>query len=208
MTTPNRLSQVIAWIVLCLSCGGVFWGARWVTALMVRSGEERRIGATPNAPSKIDSGIADTSQVIVAMVIVGSRCAFSQSEATLSVLRKLRSELGRVASSRGSRLEVIAADIDAPPAKGSVLLEQLPQSMFDQVVLGGGWDNEIVRRWIWNEGVGAPMVPQVIVLQRIRIHSAVPFDTRTLSEQHLISIHGVGDLEAWARQGFPLPSST
>ncbi|MCA2993231.1 hypothetical protein [Gemmatimonas sp.] len=193
---------------LVVLCAVVFGVAREITVRVERSNPVSATGSVPAAKAPLPVGVADTTEQLMAAVLVGSRCTFSRSESTLGVLRQLRQGLGKTATSSQLKLEILAIDIDASPMEGSPLLRSLGDHVFDQSVLGGGWNNELVSRWVWNEGYAAPMLPQIIVFRRKRVHTDEPYETRTIADQHLLSVRGVRELEKWSRLGFPVPAPT
>ncbi|MFN8876074.1 MAG: hypothetical protein ACK53A_08685 [Gemmatimonadota bacterium] len=91
------------------------------------------------------------------------------------------------------------------PHGESAVLQRMDSAKFDQVVLGGGWDNVMMQKLIWSSAYSVPLVPQVIVMRRQVLRTSEPHAIRTLQESHVLSVKGLTELKQWAASGFALP---
>jgi hypothetical protein len=199
---PTTLSISLRVGALMLGFMVVFLGARWGAFAIAKIVADNR-PAPASAPEVRQS--SDTTVQIVAMTLVGTNCGFSNSDVARDVLNGLRRGLSRIVEARGAELIMIGVDIDADPVRGSALLRRMDAASFDQVVLGGGWDNVLLQNVVWNQAYGDALVPQVIVMQRRVLRTTDPHIIKTLADSHVLSVKGLVELKQWAESGFALP---
>jgi hypothetical protein len=203
VTERSRFTSVATSVALFAV---VYFASRGISSSLAKQETLSSSVTASVAPAHREYATHDTSDRLIAAVLVGSKCSFSNSDATVAVLRGLREGLGATAAKAGLRLEILAVDIDSDPVEGSMLLKRIGTGAFDQAVLGGGWKNELVQRMIWDDGHGEALLPQVVIVKRTSERTSEPFEIRTLREQHVLSLGGSRELTRWSRVGFPIPA--
>jgi hypothetical protein len=195
-------SRVLRYAGYSAVLGAVFFVARWVA--LAAASVSQRPQASGVGPSAATTG-RDTVDQIVVITLVGSNCGFSRSDLARDVLNGVRAGVSRRVSASASQLVMVGVDIDAMPHGESAVLQRMDSAKFDQVVLGGGWDNVMMQKLIWSSAYSVPLVPQVIVMRRQVLRTSEPHAIRTLQESHVLSVKGLTELKQWAASGFALP---
>jgi hypothetical protein len=113
----------------------------------------------------------------------------------------MKASLEQRAAERGIRLVTVGIATDWSPDSGFAYLRGL--STFDEIVVGRGWHNMGVARYIWADSTVPPLEPQVVLLER---EVTMPPSRIVISEGRVVRrILGGDDITAWVVEGTPLP---
>lgn len=142
---------------------------------------------------------AVTREVIA--VYLGTVGTDAQSGMTTAV-RQMKMALAKQAAASGRQFLSRGVSLDPTVEGGLQHLALL--GPFDEVSVGGNWTNSVVVRYLGpNFGDGRAAIPQVVLLER-----EVREENSTLivgPERELGRYIGADKIDAWVRQGAPLP---
>ncbi len=179
------------------------------TARVIRSRVPNRARSTRAVAEKSDSAElaaigAGSGLQLVAYVFVSSKCGFCRANDVKEAIRGMRGLLFERYSSEFQRISVVGVAIDDKTADGFGYLHEIGSESFDEIDIGGGWQNEQAIRKIWRDHDSEPLVPQVLVVAR-QLHATwKPFDLQFATDSALRSIRGRAELLRWVQQRAPL----
>lgn len=187
-------------VVLCLAAA-----AFWVGRELMRGGMAQPPVATetPYGDGDDPIGLTETTHSELVVVIVASgTCGACADPALPRILGEARDVVYTRATELGLTARTIGVGIDEDPLQGERQLRRF--GPFDEINVGGGWQNLGTFRFVWDEHPGRAAVPQVVVLHRTT--RAVP--TRILGNEEVVLARYVGldQLTAWSQQDYPLPT--
>lgn len=173
--------------------------------------------ARPASPTGLESGQVleavnpfANGTYLIAFVLAGSDCGWSTRPEMMQAVGQLRESLQSAHGSSFAQVSVVGVAIDKDIRAGLQFLDDLAEGasepLFDQISVGGSWLNENVVRLVWRDGVTAPSVPQIVVVQR-------SVDTDSYLSESIIEVHsdsvllnllGTVEIAQWIAMGTPL----
>lgn len=140
-------------------------------------------------------------QVVVLMVAAG--CAASSRKDLPNAVAAVKRDLARIAAAAGRQLITLGVALDQSSDVGLKVLRRFGE--FDQVMVGAGWLNEGAVRFIWRDVAGAPVLPQMLLIER----TVTVGDDRVHFGADQLLTRAVGGLEIahWAARLGKLPST-
>jgi hypothetical protein len=158
----------------------------------------RQAAAAPalNIPKTVRRPAYRTGRQVVVMFIGASTCNAAGRLDVQEAFLKLRQRLGAEARAAGKQITFVGVSTDWTLAKGLDFLSHY--GAFDEVVVGGNWMNSSVVSYVWRDVPGAPMLPQVVVLERaIEVNDG----SYTVSADRLIARKlGADEMIQWSRE--------
>lgn len=142
----------------------------------------------------------DADEELVVVFIGRSTCGASRVTGLAERMRSLRDTAERRAREQGRRAVFVGVATDPVLADGLAFLEAFGR--FDEVIVGRGWLNHGLLRYVREDHPGPASIPQVVVYTR----TVTPAGTRMElgPETLLLRKVGVPAIRAWAEAGFPL----
>lgn len=184
-----------------------------VTLLSYRMATALRGGVAP-ALASAEAMAADTpiagpfasGQHLAAFVFVASDCGFSAHPTTVDALRQLPGLLRDRAAGRFANVSVIGIALDDEVAPGIGFLQDLqqPGSEFDEISAGNSWMNEQAIRLMWRDGAAAPLLPQVLLVERSVDARMYPRHIEVRADSVILNVVGRDDILRWVGDGAPL----
>lgn len=90
----------------------------------------------------------------------------------------------------------IAMDDDV--TSGVALLQ--PVEEYDEIIVGAGWTNHGVTKYIWQDSTGSPSIPQMMVIQRVASASA-DWTWHVTPYKVLKRLVGADEIRRWVANG-------
>lgn len=118
----------------------------------------------PKADSVSRNGRVRSGTETLMIFIGDSNCGASKVPGLPSALDRLREAVKVRAATSSGRVVQIGVALDWEPDSGLAFLESF--GPFDEVQLGGNWLGQGATRWIWRDSRGAPVLPQLIIVER------------------------------------------
>jgi hypothetical protein len=147
-----------------------------------------------------------SGQYLVAIIFVASDCGISAHPTTTEALRQVPGLLRTGAAADFSNVSVLGVALDTDLGAGARLLQQLqqPGSELDEVSVGSGWLNEQVIRFMWRDGSAAPLLPQVVLIERSVDARMYPAHIEVGDDAVVLNVVGRDDILQWVDEGAPL----
>lgn len=183
--------------------------AAFSTARVIRSGRPNRARSTLALADKSDSAElasigASSGRQLVAYVFVSSKCGYCRAKDVKEAIRGLRALLLTRYRSEFRRISVVGVAIDDKTADGFGYLHDIGSESFDEIDVGGGWQNEHAVNKIWRDHDSEALVPQILIVSRRLNATWKPFDLQFAADSALHSIRGRAELLRWVQQNAPL----
>jgi hypothetical protein len=131
----------------------------------------------------------------VAVLVVSSACRASRPDEVAGAFRALVTVLDAEAVSRGEQLHTIGLSIDADPIVGLAVLKAF--GAFDEIAVGGAWNNTSALHYVVREIAGEAMVPQIVILHRIPAVGAVSAPS---ADSLIARLRGVEEIRRWSER--------
>jgi hypothetical protein len=148
-----KKTALIIGVAMAISLG--MGGREWYKVAMARHPLVRKVGFV--APARPGHELT--------LIVVGSSiCGGAQDPRLIDGVRRLRTQVEKVARERGERSVSIGVALDYSLPKGLNWLARF--DAFDEVVVGRNWLNMAAERYFWQRADGKAGVPQVIVTSR------------------------------------------
>ncbi len=145
---------------------------------------------TPPAYVPIEDG-----EELVLVFIASSTCRGVRNPGLRTAVRRILKDYRALNRERGARFIAIGVATDWDIRKGMRLLEHFGR--FDEVLLGRGWLNSGVVKYVWGDLPGGAGIPQIVLVRRqIRVTDA---GLRVMSEEVLFRKIGGQNIVNWAR---------
>jgi len=149
--------------------------------------------------SPLPSGESGEPTGELVLVFVGSDgCSWCRRDEVVEDLAHVTAKLGALAAESGLGFTRIGVAIDQRPTIGADYLRWVGD--FDQMIAGGGWNNDGVRRYAAGRGV-----PQLVVLKRKLIWNSLGFIDTIDDEEVVARKIGVYEISDWVDAGVPVP---
>lgn len=161
-----------------------------------------RLAVTWPHPSDQVQSIAamDTGPELALVYIGSSACYWSNVDGLPSLIREVGAQLREQAQANGHHFASIGIARDRNVENGLRHLRKM--GPFDEVMTGRGWMNIGVLKYVYEDLRGPAITPQVLVVRRQLYREET---TGIRDEQVLVRKAGVAEIEAWIRQGVPVP---
>lgn len=167
-------------------------------------------GAAPAGSTTTPASAArnpfESGRYLVAYVLVSSGCGYSTEKLAKQALRVVPDSLRAVHGKAFAKVSVVGVALDEDVGDGIRFLNELGMGsdVFDEISVGQSWLNEQVVRLAWREGMAAPLLPQVVLVERQVDARAYPRHIETQSDSVILSVMGRNDIIAWVGEGVPL----
>lgn len=152
--------------------------------------------APGTAAAYVPSYTVKAGPEVVLVFIGASFCGAQKRPGFAETVERAKVELSRRAAAEGKQFSAVGVSLDWKPAEALAFLERF--GSFDQVSLGRNWTNDAALRYIWKELPGAPVVPQIVVIERY-VRTQPRIDVR--DERVVKRIAGADPIAAWVEQG-------
>jgi hypothetical protein len=149
---------------------------------------------------------------LVAFVITASDCGWSTRPTTMTALQSVRSRLRAVHGRTHAQVTVVGILLDEQLPDGLRFLARLkkdaPDEVFDQVIIGGSWLNELMVQLGWQRGLARPATPQVVIVRRPVDASSYLNDglLKVGRDTPVLTLSGQVAILEWMRRGLPMDS--
>ncbi len=137
---------------------------------------------------------------ILAVYIGATTCGPCQEDSLKSAVRVMKVSLAKQAKAANASFSAVGVSLDWTVKDGISFLDNLGD--FDEVMLGGNWANSGALRYIWADTTQAPMIPQVVVLERTVDPTS---DRIRFTEDHVVlRVTNSSAIRSWVRRGAPI----
>jgi hypothetical protein len=153
--------------------------------------------------------ITENSKELVAIVLTIESCGYCSLPETKRTIGKTIDKLSVKADSLDIGLLTIGVSLDWVIEDGFNHLKDI--SSFDEVIIGNNWYNSGGLKYIFDEMPGTPMVPQIVLTERIydaNTDSSGKINGRisgVKDERVIVRQLGVKQIEDWLNDGVPIP---
>lgn len=161
----------------------------------------RLLGVGEDPGGFLPSAWSDEGEQLSMVFIFSSSCAACLDPEVPDLVEAAKERLHVEADRRGLGFHAMAASTDPIPEMGYDYLEG--HGRFDEVSLGGGWRNNALIRYVWDDHAGPPEVPQVVLIRRDLIGPDNGF-YGVESQELLGRVVGLGELRRWVYEGVPI----
>lgn len=103
---------------------------------------------------------------LIAFVFGGSKCASCRSPEVKVALTALRDTLHARYDQSYRTVRVVGVAINTDVNEGLEYLQGIGLDAFDEISVGGGWQNQQVVRLVWRLQVAEAAAPQVVIVSR------------------------------------------
>lgn len=101
---------------------------------------------------------------LVLIYLADSRCPFCQNEEIINQIRGIDAELNEISKKMGFGYKKIGISIDWNVNEGLSYLRNIIE--FDELIVGGGWSNMGVLRYVYDDFQTQAATPQLIITFR------------------------------------------
>lgn len=185
-----------------------------VAALLSHAMATALRGGVAPAHAALEGTAADTlvtapfasGRYLAAFVFAASGCGFSSHPTTMEALRQVPGLLRAGAGAEFADVSVIGVALDVEPDTGVRFLRELehPGARFDEVSAGNSWMNEQAIRLMWRDGAAAPLLPQVVLIERQVDARMYPRHIEVRDDSVILNVVGRDDILRWVAEGAPL----
>jgi hypothetical protein len=158
-----------------------------------------------------DSAVPDSTRLarvdlapgrqLIAFVLGGSKCASCRSDEVKSAIRVLRDSLHARYDGSYRTIRVVGVAINTDVREGLDYLRSIDLDAFDEISIGGGWQNQNVVRLVWRLRVAEPAAPQVVLVSRGMAAELSPLAVHYADDSIVTAFVGRKALRAWLSNG-------
>lgn len=140
----------------------------------------------------------------LALVFIGSpTCVWSNRDFLPAAVEKAKLVLDEQARSTGRSFTTVASVKSSGVDVGLAYLRKFGK--FDEIVLGRGWYNLGILRYVFEDFSANAATPQLVVVER----RVVGWPSRSYADEKvLVRKIGAGPIHDWVEAGLPLPQNT
>lgn len=172
-----------------------------------RAADAERAAIPLDAPDsvRLAAGGIRPGRQLVAYVFGSSRCIACSGPALRAAYARLRPSLRAAgAAQRVASVSVVGVAVNNDLGEGLGYLKRAGLESFDEVGVGRAWQNDHVRRLIWDDPGARPLVPQVVVVVRTLAARLDPFDLEVTGDSIVRRVVGTTEIVGWVGGGTPL----
>jgi hypothetical protein len=184
------------------SCRLVRRQLRPALALLVLLASPRLLPAQGSAPVLATATLRDsvTTEYVV-YFISAAFCVANRQPGFHEAVARLRPSVLAQARATSRTVSVVGVSVDPSADTAVAYLQRLGE--WDEIAAGRNWMNTAVVRYVWQNGWGPPVVPQVIVVRHTVTRS--PRAIVVGPDEKVLAATGHDAIVDWIARGTPIP---